>query len=302
MSEAAVASGLTWPVALAVLCAALLHASWNALIKRGSDKALDTALIHGLAVLIAIPAVLVLGLPRAEAWPYLIGSLIVHIGYYVALVGAYQHGDLGLTYPVMRGFAPLLVACGSAAFVGEVLAPGAWAGVAAISIGVVTMGLAGTTAAHPLRHRDPQAHHGKALGYALFNALLIALYTVIDGLGVRKSGDTAAYLAALFMMDGVPYFCIVMWQRRQRLPETFATMGRRWPVALPATLASIGAYGIALWAMTRAPVALVAALRETSVLFAAVIGASWLGEAYGRGRIAATLIIVAGVIGLRLAR
>jgi drug/metabolite transporter (DMT)-like permease len=314
---------LTWPVALAVLFAALLHASWNALIKRSDDKALDTAFIHVLGVVLALPVVLVVGLPRREAWPFLAGSLTIHIGYYIALVGAYRHGELGLTYPVMRGLAPLLVACSSAALLGESLAAPAWAGVLAISVGVIAMGLNISRA--PLDGQtngqgngqanghakvgakgktgpahNPHAHHGKALRYALANACLIALYTVVDGLGVRRSGDTAAYLATLFMLDGIPYFLIVMWQRRDAVGPALHHMAGRWSVALPAALASLGSYGIALWAMTLAPVAAVAALRETSVLFAAVIGALWLREAYGKRRIVATLLIVAGVITLRL--
>jgi drug/metabolite transporter (DMT)-like permease len=267
-----------------------------------------------------LPVVLVVGLPRREAWPYLAGSLTIHIGYYIALVGAYRHGELGLTYPVMRGLAPLLVACSSAALLGESLAAQAWAGVVAISVGVIAMGLSigrapagdqaddqaknhahgGHTNGKPGPAHNPHAHHGRALRYALANACLIALYTVVDGLGVRRSGDTAAYLATLFMLDGIPYFLIVMWQRRDAVGPALQHMAGRWTVALPAALASLGSYGIALWAMTKAPVAAVAALRETSVLFAAVIGALWLREAYGKRRIVATLLIVAGVITLRL--
>ena len=110
---------LTWPVVLAVLCGALLHASWNALIKSGGDKALDTALVHFLAALLALPLLAWVGLPPPAAWPFIAASLVIHIGYYIALVGAYRHGELGLTYPIMRGFAPLLVALGSTTFIGE---------------------------------------------------------------------------------------------------------------------------------------------------------------------------------------
>src|SRR5689334_7896018 len=105
---------LSWSIVLAVLFGALLHASWNALIKGGSDKTLDTALMHVLGVVVAVPMLIAVGLPRVEAWPYVLASLVTHIGYYIALVGAYQHGELGLTYPIMRGLAPLLVACASA--------------------------------------------------------------------------------------------------------------------------------------------------------------------------------------------
>jgi phosphonate utilization associated putative membrane protein len=284
---------LTWPVVLIVLVGALLHASWNALIKRGGDKSLDTALIHVMGVFVAIPLVATVGFPRAEAWPYLIASLVTHIGYYIALVGAYKHGELGLTYPVMRGLAPLLVACTSATLIGESLASTAWLGVIGISLGVVTVGLS--------RSAATSGHPGKALRYALANAAIIAVYTLIDGLGVRASGNALSYIAALVLFDGIPFFMIVMWRRRERHAEVFAYMAKRWPFALVGSVASTGSYGIALWAMTRAPVASVAALRETSVLFAAVIGALWLKERFGLQRALGTALIVAGVMVLRLA-
>jgi phosphonate utilization associated putative membrane protein len=283
---------LTWPLVLIVLFGALLHASWNALIKSGSDKSLDTALIHMLGVLIAIPLVATVGFPRAEAWPYAMASLVIHIGYYIALVGAYKHGELGLTYPIMRGLAPLLVAFASATFIGESLQPLAWIGVVAVSLGVVTVGLSRSAAA--------SGHPGKALRYALANAGIIALYTVVDGLGVRASQNALAYVATLFLFDGIPYFLIVLWQRRDGHHRVFAYLRGRWKIATVGALASLGSYAIALWAMTRAPVATVAALRETSVLFAALIGAMWLKEGFGLQRAAGTVMIVAGVMTLRL--
>lgn len=284
---------LSWPVVGIVLFGALLHASWNALIKGGRDKSLDTGLIHALGVLVAVPLVAVVGLPRPESWPYAAASLVIHVGYYIALAGAYRHGELGLTYPIMRGLAPLLVACASATVIGEALALQAWIGVLAISLGVVAVGLSrsAATAGHP----------GKALRYALANAAIIALYTVIDGLGVRASGNALAYVAMLFLFDGIPYFVLVLWQRRAEHVQVRAYLAGRWKVALLGSLASLGSYGIALWAMTRAPVATVAALRETSVLFAALIGALWLKEGFGAQRAAGTLLVVAGVMALRLA-
>ncbi|MBS0441687.1 MAG: EamA family transporter [Proteobacteria bacterium] len=279
-------------VLAAVLFGALLHASWNALIKGGSDKALDTALMRGLGVVIALPVVAAVGLPARAAWPFLVASNVVHLGYYVALVGAYKHGELGLTYPVMRGLAPLLVATASAALIGEALGGTAWAGVLAVSAGVVAIGLSrGAVAGHP----------AKALRYALANAAIIALYTVIDGLGVRASGNALAYVATLFLFEGLPYLTLVLWRRRAQMQATLAYARGRWPVALLGAAASFGSYAIALWAMTRAPVALVAALRETSVLFAALLGALWLKEGFGALRIAGTLAVVGGVMALRLA-
>lgn len=283
---------LSWPVLAAVLFGALLHASWNALIKGGRDKALDTALIHGLGIVIALPVLMVVGLPPRAAWPYLAASVVVHLGYYVALVGAYRHGDLGLTYPVMRGSAPLLVALASAAVVGERLSATAWAGVLAVSAGVLAIGLSrSSTGGQP----------AKALRYALANATIIALYTLIDGLGVRAAGNAASYVATLFVFEGVPYLALVLWRRRADFEATLAHIGERWKLALAGTAASFASYAIALWAMTQAPVAVVAALRETSVLFAAALGALWLKEGFGPLRAAGTVLVVAGVMALRLA-
>jgi phosphonate utilization associated putative membrane protein len=282
---------LTGPIVAAVLFGALLHAGWNALIKSGPDKSLDTALIHVLGVALALPAVALLGWPAAAAWPYLLGSLTIHIGYYIALAGAYRHGELGLTYPIMRGLAPLLVALGSAPLIGEALSPQTWGAVIAVSIGVVAVGVS------PRRGGAP----AQALRYALANAAIIAAYTVVDGRGVRASGNAAAYVATLFLFDGLPYFALVMWQRRAVQRQTWAYLQRRWPVALLGAAASLGSYAIALWAMTRAPVAAVAALRETSVLFAALIGGLWLKESFGALRALGTLLIVGGVIALRFA-
>lgn len=284
---------MTWTIVLVVLIGALLHASWNALIKSGGDKSLDTALIHVLGVFIAIPLVATVGFPRAEAWPYVIASLVTHIGYYIALVGAYKHGELGLTYPVMRGLAPLLVACASASVIGETLSPTAWLAIAGISLGVVGVGLS--------RSAATSGQPGKALRYALANAAIIAIYTVIDGIGVRVSGNALSYVSTLFLFDGIPFFLIVMWRRRGARAAAIAYMAGRWKFAIAGSLASLGSYGIALWAMTRAPVASVAALRETSVLFAALIGALWLKEGFGWQRAAGTALIVAGVMTLRLA-
>ncbi len=286
---------LTWPIVLVVLFAAMLHASWNALIKSGNDKALDTALVHFLGALVALPIMLWVGPPTAAAWPYIGMSLVIHIGYYIALVGAYQHGDLGLTYPIMRGFAPLLVALASGSLIGEAPSFGAWLGIVGIAVGVGLVGLA---------HPGEALHHRKALAFAFANAAIIALYTIVDGRGVRTSvtDDHGAirYVMMLFVLDGIAYPSLV-WLRRTREGRAaiVAYARKRWPVAAMGGSASIGAYAIALWAMTRAPVASVAALRETSVLFAAVIGTVLLKERFGVQRALGTGVIVAGVMALR---
>ena len=286
---------LTWPIVLAVLCGALLHASWNALIKSGKDKALDTALVHFLGALIALPFILWAGPPPPASWPYIAASLVIHIGYNIALVGAYRNGDLGLTYPIMRGFAPLLVALASGAFIGESPSAAAWVGIVGITLGVALVGLA----------RPGEAlHHRKALAFAFANAAIIALYTIVDGRGVRSSvtDDFGAlrYVLTLFVLDGIAYPLLV-WTRRSHegRREIVAYARRRWFVAAMGGSASIGSYAIALWAMTRAPIASVAALRETSVFFAAVLGMVLLKEPFGVQRALGTSVIVAGVMALR---
>ena len=282
---------MTWPVVLAVLCGAFLHASWNALIKSSGDKAVDTALVHFLAALLALPLLAWVGLPPPVAWPYIGASLLIHVGYYIALVGAYRNGDLGLTYPIMRGFAPLLVALGSTTFLGEVPSTVAWLGIVGIAAGVAIVGLA-----------DPgeTLHHKKALAFAFANAGIIALYTIVDGLGVRSTGNALRYVMVLFVLDGISY-PLGVWLRRsaESRREVVRYARERWPVALLGGGASIGSYTIALWAMTRAPVASVAALRETSVLFAAIIGTVLLKERFGLQRAAGTLVLVGGVMALR---
>ena len=284
---------LTWPVIAAVLFGALLHASWNALIKAGDDKALDTALIHVLGCIVGAVLVLIVGLPKRDAWPWLAASVVIHIGYYVTLVGAYRHGELGFAYPVMRGTAPLIVALLSGQLIGEHVPFAAWLGVAGISAGVLAIGLTRSP-----RESGSRRH---ALAFALANACIIAAYTLVDGLGVRVSGNALQYVALLFLVDGLPYFAIVLWQRRDSLAPAFDYMRARWPLAALGSCASLGAYGIALWAMTRAPIASVAALRETSVLFAALIGVFVLNERFRLQRAVGTGAIIAGVMALRLA-
>jgi len=282
---------LTWPIVFAVLCGAMLHASWNAMIKSGDDKSTDTALVTLFGALIALPLLLWFGLPQWHVWPYLLASLVIHVGYYIALVGAYRHGELGLTYPIMRGFAPLLVALASSAFIGEVPSAASWLGIVGITIGVAMVGLA---------HPGEALHHRKALLFAFANAGIIAVYTVVDGVGVRSNGDAARYVLLLFVLDAIAYPTLV-WLRRTPAGRTelLAYVRTRWPIATLGGGASIGSYAIALWAMTRAPVASVAALRETSVLFAALLGTLLLKERFGLQRAIGTGVIVAGVMALR---
>lgn len=282
---------LTWGVVLAVLFGALLHASWNAMVKGSSDKALDTAVIHLVGSVLALPLLAFSGLPPTEAWPYIGASVVIHIGYYIALVGAYRHGDLGLTYPLMRGVGPMLVAVSATATVGETLSPLAWAGILGVCCGVLVLGLSRHALERP-----------KAVGFALANAVVIAIYTVVDALGVRTAtahgGNAFQYVLFLFVLDGWPFALLVLYRRGFGVAWPYARA--RAPMAAIGAAASLGSYGIALWAMTRAPVAMVAALRETSVLFAALLGTWFLKEAFTPRRAIGTGVIVLGVIALRM--
>ena len=276
---------LTLGVTLAVLGAALLHAAWNALLKSGRDPLLDSALIAlagsalGLALAVVVPP------PAPESWPYVAASVLLHVGYYTALAGAYRAGDLSHGYPIMRGTAPLLTALASVLFLGELLSASAWAGTLLICCGVLSLGLIGGHAT------------GRATAWALANAVIICLYTLADGAGVRASGDAVRYVVWLFVFQGLPFGLGVLAWKRRALTEHAA---RHWQRAAFGALLSGLSYGIALWAMTQAPVAIVAALRETSVIFAAVLGAWLLKEPFGAARLAGTVIVFCGVIALRI--
>ncbi len=276
---------LTLGVTLAVLGAALLHASWNALLKSGRDVLLDTALVALSGSVIALPLLLVFAPPAPASWPYLAASVLIHIGYYASLVSAYRAGDLSHGYPIMRGSAPLIVAVGSLAWFGEAPSTATWAGVLLICGGVLSLGLAGSGASRA------------ATAWALLNAVIISAYTVADATGVRASGGAERYVVWMFFFMGLPFGLIVLARRRAAFLRHAAR--HWWRGLLGAALSGIS-YGIALWAMTRAPVAAVAALRETSVIFAALIGAWILNEGHVRRRLAGAAAVLAGVIALKL--
>jgi drug/metabolite transporter (DMT)-like permease len=272
-------------VLLAVLGAALAHAAWNALVKSGADPVLDTALVALGGTAVAAPLAVALEPPAPAAWPYIAASAFIHVGYYATLALAYRAGELSHGYPIMRGTAPLLVAVAAAGVFGEALAPGAWAGVLLICGGVLSLGLAGGGAS------------GRATAWALANAAIIALYTLVDGTGVRASGGAERYVAWLFVFIGLPFGLAVLALRRAELLRHAA---RHWRRGLAGAALSGLSYGIALWAMTRAPVAVVAALRETSVIFGALIGAWLLREGRLGPRLAGAATVFAGVVALKL--
>lgn len=273
-----------WVTAL-VLGSALLHASWNAIIKSSREVMLDTALVAAGAGLLALPLAALVPLPAGASWPYLGASAAIHVGYFSTLVAAYRVGDLGHAYPLMRGIAPLLVALFGMALLDEHPSPSMWLGIALISAGILSLGL--------LRRGRAQR---AATMWALANAAIIAAYTLVDGTGARLSGSPAGYVAALFWLQGLLFVTLVAILRQR---TAFEYAARNWQRGLIGGLFLISAYGIVLWAMTRAPVAAVAALRETSVIFAALLGSLFLREPFGRQRLFAACAVALGVIALR---
>jgi drug/metabolite transporter (DMT)-like permease len=273
-----------------VLLAALLHASWNLLARTpalGADGPLWVATgasLASLAVVAATPA------PWRASWGWLAISAVLHTGYFAILTAAYRASDFGPAYTLMRGGAPLVVSLVTALFV-ERLALATWAGVVVLAAGIVWM----AALAAPGRGRGTR---GRSVALALLCALVIAAYTVVDGLGVRASGHALAYTAWVLFLDGVPLALV--------LPRSARAAGRalalrRAGLGLAGGAATLVSYGLVLWSMTRAPIAAVSALRETSVVFATLLATFRLREPLGVRRVAAALVVAAGIALQRLA-
>jgi drug/metabolite transporter (DMT)-like permease len=272
-----------------VLFAALLNASWNAAVKRSGDVLLTAIMITTVAAAIAAVVLPFLPQPAGASWPFIGASVLLQTLYYVLLVAAYRSGDMSHVYPIMRGTAPLIVAALSAALIGEAVPGGRWLGIALICGGVMGLAL------HAPAQSPP---HRAATAFALGNACVIAGYTMVDGLGVRRSGAPAAYALWIFLFSGI---VLLLWAMGWRRRELAAQLRGRWPLGLAGGAATVGSYTLALWAMTVAPVALVAALRETSIVFATMISVLLLKERVTAQRLACTGLIIAGAVALRLA-
>jgi len=274
---------LSLPVTAAVLGAALLHAGWNALLKSSADKQLDTVAISVGAGLVGLAVAPWLPLPARESWPWLAGSTLIHILYFLFLAGAYRWGDLSYAYPIMRGGGPVIVALASAAVFGEVLPL-----LPSLGVGLVCAGIVAFAAGHADR---------RATLFALGNAAVIAAYTLVDAKGARASGSPVAYALWFFVGNAI---VIYSWAGARRGVEVPRYLARNWPRLFVGAILTTGSYGVALWAMTQAPVALVAVLRETSVIFAALLGALFLGEKFTRRRLVATGAVMFGLFALKL--
>jgi drug/metabolite transporter (DMT)-like permease len=277
-------------VFLAVLAAAACHAGWNAVVKGGGDPMVTTTIVSVAAAIVSLPFVPIAGLPAAAAWPWIAASVVVHLFYFGCLIEAYNHGDLGQVYPLARGTAPLMIGMASS-LIGEYLTVTAWAGLLLLVGGVLLLALPG-------RGADAR-FNWRGIGFALATAGTICAYSIIDGVGARASGYSPAYTLALFIGCGVVMMFYALARRRGR--TVFAGTGRRWRIGLLGGIMQVVSYGVANWAMTLAPIAIVAALRETSVLFGSLVAVVVLKEKLHAARIAAAVLIVCGLIVLRIA-
>jgi drug/metabolite transporter (DMT)-like permease len=274
-------------VFLIVLVAAALHAGWNAMVKVGLDRRSTMLLIALSQGAIALPLVPFAPWPEGVVWAWLAGSMVLHVGYNVFLAEAYAHGDLSQVYPLARGSAPLIVMAVSAAF-GARFTGGELLAVAAISMGIFAMTLKGSSAGRM---------RGWAVFWALGTAAFTAGYTLVDGLGARAAGSAFGFVPWMALGEalGMAAFAVAL-----RGPQALRVLRPVWRGGLMAGAMSFTSYGIAIWGFTVAPIALVAALRETSILFAMLIGVVLLGERANRWRWGAAASIVTGVALMRL--
>jgi drug/metabolite transporter (DMT)-like permease len=277
-------------VFLAVMGAALMHAVWNALVKGGADKLMNMAAI----VLGHIPVVIVLlpfvELPARESWPYLIGSIGLHIGYQLFLILAYRLGDLSQVYPIARGSSPLIVAAVSVLILGVTLHVSEWLAIVVIGVGIISMCI--TRGADGMRNRN-------AAIAALITGCFISSYSLVDGTGARLAGSALGYYSYQ-TIGNIVIFSLIVTMMRPRMILDIARSGKK--VFFVGGTASFIAYATVMWAFTQAPIPLVVALRETGIVFALMIGVFFMGEKLNLVKLSSTMMTLGGAIILRLAR
>jgi drug/metabolite transporter (DMT)-like permease len=268
---------MTTAAVLLVLGSALLHASWNLVVKRSADRLVAAAAQMTFGAFVSLPLLAARGLPPG-AWHFLAATSVVHLGYVLTLVRAYDRGDLSVVYPVARGTAPVIVTAGAALLLDD--APSGWgvAAVVLITLGILTLGVRGRP---------------RGVGWALATSGFIAAYTMIDGAAVRALDDSVAYTLAAFVGIAVVLVPYTLWRRG--VPRVAASLAAEWPSHLLAGSASVVAYALVLAAARVSPLGLVSALRETSVLFGALGGALLLKEGSAAARVRAAALIAAGM-------
>jgi drug/metabolite transporter (DMT)-like permease len=274
---------LTTFVLLAVLGSAFLHALWNSLVKTGTSRLGAMVILSVCEVPIGLTVALFRPLPELHVLPWVLASGLVHFFYKFFLTYAYERGDLSRVYPIARGTAPLAVALTSGLFLTDVITLVEFAGITILGLGILMMAQGALA----------NGENRRLIPFALGAAASTAAYTLIDGQGARISGDAIGYVAWVFVADGLGFAAgMLAWKGSSVLPRT----RKPWATGALAAAASYAAFGISVWAMTVAPIALVAALRETSILFAILIGWLGFGERMTVGKALAALVIVSGVV------
>jgi drug/metabolite transporter (DMT)-like permease len=276
-------------VFLAVLFAAACHAGWNALIKVGLDPLSTTTLISVGSGIVALAFAPLVDMPASGSWPWLVASVVIHLVYFASLIESYRTGDLGQVYPIARGSAPLMTASVTSIFIGEKLSALGWTGIVVLVGGVLLLSARGGRHLAEIDRR--------AIGFALFTALTICAYSVVDGIGARLSANPNAYSVWLFIGIAIVMVPYALYRDGR---DVIPAMQRFWLRGFAGGALQVLSYGIAIWAMTAAPIAIVATLRETSVLFGAVIAVVVLKEPLRAVRVVAACLIVCGLVLIRL--
>ena len=271
-------------VIVVILGSAMFHAAWNAIIKGGTNTLFETVMKTGSGGILAACLIPFLPAPAQESWPYLAGTACIHVAYYLCLTYAYKGADLGYAYTLMRGTSPLLTALLTVLFLGHTLPPGGWAGVLCISLGILSL------ATDSVRRGS---FNWRVTLVALANAVVIMGYTVVDGSGVRLSDNALSYTCWVFFLNAFPLFFITLLLQKGAY---FRYVRSRWQYGLFGGVCSFAAYGLSLWGMARAPISLVASLRETSVIFGMILGIVFLGEKITGSRVLAVTLVVSGAI------
>ena len=272
-----------------VLLAAFLHAAWNALVKAGHDRLVVLTVANATGIFVSLLIVPFVSLPLPASWPFLLASALLHTGYYFFLIHAYGVGDLSHVYPLARGLSPMLVALLAALVANEVPSTLGVMGVVLACIGIASLAF---------DSGPPWRGDKRPLAYAAGTAIFIAAYTLADGMGVRRAGEPLSYIVWLMLIDGIPIVCFTAFARRRTLVGAIAVS---WRTGVSSGALQFLAYALVIWAMSLGAMASVSALRETSVIFAAFIGAIVLKERVGVLRIVAAVLVASGIVLMRMA-
>lgn len=274
-------------ITLLILLAAVFRGSWNAIAKHIPHRLASATLIALVYLLSGLVGVSVFGLPDAEAWPFIAASACLQTAYLLLLTASYKHGEFSQIYPLARGLAVLLVAVISVTLLAEHLSWVQLLGVAIVGGSLLALALIGKGGSR------------RGVVFAVLTGVCIAAYSIVDGVGVRESGNSFAYISWLFLLQGfiIPVVC---WLSASDRREYVGAVGRHWKIGALGGLLSMFAYGIVVWAQNLAPLALVSAFRESSVLLAGLIGFLFFGEKFSKARLAWTTVAVAGIAALQL--